>query len=112
MTKAYTLFTAVPKKHNCAQAVMAGCWGTEEAVKKMAMCGGVHAPGGLCGALYAVLQLCPTQAEAIKTAFVCKVGAMTCHEIKTHVGTPCSTCVETAACLALACQHDHHSSMG
>ena len=36
MTKAHQLFTAVPKKHNCAQAVMDGCGGTPEQVAEMA----------------------------------------------------------------------------
>ncbi len=97
MTQAHALFTAVPKQHNCAQAVMAGCGGTPEQVAEMAACGGGRAPGGLCGALHAALLLCPNQAEAIKATFAQKVGALTCRDIKTKTGTPCPVCVEVAA---------------
>lgn len=97
MTQAHALFTAVPKKHNCAQAVMEGCGGTPEQVAAMADCGGGRAPGGLCGALHAALTLRPDDAEAIKAAFAREVGALTCRDIKTKVGTPCPLCVECAA---------------
>lgn len=97
MTEAHALFTAVPKKHNCAQAVMQGCGGTPEAVTEMATCGGGRAPGGLCGALHAACLLCPEQTEAIQAAFAREVGALTCHDIKTQAHTPCPICVETAA---------------
>ncbi len=97
MTQAHALFTAVPKRHNCAQAVMEGCGGTPEQVAEMAACGGGHAPGGLCGALHAALLLRPDDAEAIKAAFLREVGALTCRDIKTKAGTPCPVCVETAA---------------
>lgn len=100
MTQAHALFTAVPKKHNCAQAVMEGGGGSPEAVAQMAACGGGRAPGGLCGALHAALLLNPDNAEAIKAAFAREVGALTCHDIKTKAGTPCPICVEVAAKLA------------
>lgn len=97
MTEAHALFTAVPKRHNCAQAVMEGCGGAPEQVAEMAACGGGHAPGGLCGALHAALVLCPEQGEQIKAAFAREVGALTCHDIKTGPRTPCPLCVEAAA---------------
>ena len=97
MTQAHALFTAVPKRHNCAQAVMDGCGGTPEQVAEMASCGGGRAPGGFCGALHAALLLCPDEAEAIKAGFLQEVGALTCREVKTKAGTPCAVCVETAA---------------
>ena len=97
MTKAHALFTAVPKLHNCAQAVMEGCGGKPEQVAEMAACGAGRAPGGLCGALHAALILRPEAADEIKAAFQREVGALTCREIKTTVGTPCPVCVETAA---------------
>ena len=97
MTQAHALFTAVPKTHNCAQAVMDGCGGTSGQVAEMAACGGGRAPGGLCGALHAALLLRPDRAEEIKAAFAREVGALTCRDIKTKAGTPCPICVETAA---------------
>lgn len=100
MTKAQALFTAVPKLHNCAQAVVEGCGGTPEQVAEMAACGGGRAPEGLCGALHGALVLCPAHAEAIKAAFAEKVGALTCRDIKATAKTPCPTCVEVAAQLA------------
>ena len=99
MTQAHALFTAVPKRHNCAQAVMEGGGGSPEQVAAMAACGGGRAPGGLCGALHAALLLCPGRAEEIKAAFAQKAGALTCRDIKGRAGTPCAVCVETAACL-------------
>ncbi len=97
MTQAHALFTAVPKKHNCAQAVVDGCGGTSECVAEMAACGGGRAPGGLCGALYGALVMCPEASEAIKAEFARDVGALTCRDIKTTAGTPCPICVEVAA---------------
>ena len=97
MTKAHALFTATPKRHNCAQAVLAGCDGAEEDVAQMATCGGGRAPGGLCGALYAAIRLCPEHADAIREAFAREVGATTCRDIKSTAHTPCPVCVETAA---------------
>ena len=97
MTKAHQLFTAVPKKHNCAQAVMDGCGGSPGQVAEMAACGGGRAPGGLCGALHAALLLRPDHVEEIKAAFARRVGVLTCRELKTVAHTPCPVCVETAA---------------
>ena len=73
MTRAHQLFTAVPKKHNCAQAVMDGCGGTPEQVAEMA---------------------------EIKAEFARRAGALTCRDLKTVAHTPCPICVETAAQLA------------
>lgn len=97
MLKAVELFTARPKRHNCAQAVMEGAGGSPEAVAAMAACGTGKAPEGLCGALHAALTLCPEHTEEIKAAFIADAGALTCHEIKSDCGTPCEYCVETAA---------------
>ena len=55
MNKAFELFTAVPKLHNCAQAVAAGA-GNETLAAAMQSCGGGRAPLGRCGALYAALE--------------------------------------------------------
>lgn len=97
MTKAKALFTAVPKCHNCAQAVVDGCGGTTEQVEAMATFGGGRAPEGYCGALYGALTLCPEQENEIKADFKAACGALTCKEIKTLTKTPCPECVECAA---------------
>ncbi|MEG1479814.1 MAG: hypothetical protein RSD41_02285 [Kiritimatiellia bacterium] len=99
MTQAHTLFTAIPKRHNCAQAVTAGCGGDTDTIAEMASCGGGRAPGGLCGALHAAINICPDHAEAIKAEFIKTAGALTCREIKSGKQTPCPSCVEIAASL-------------
>lgn len=95
MGRASELFAAVPKRHNCAQAVMAGC-GAPDRVAEMAACGGGRAPGGLCGALHAAMLIRPDRAEALRRAFGEAVGDVTCRGIKTGTGTPCAVCVATA----------------
>ena len=94
---AVEIYTAVPKMHNCAQAVAAGA-GREDLVEAFKVCGGGKAPGGLCGALHAALVLAPeSEHDAIKTAFAEKAGALTCSEIKTVTHFPCAECVRAAA---------------
>ena len=105
MTKAHALFTAVPKLHNCAQAVVEGAGGTPEQIAEMAACGGGRAPDGLCGALYGALVMCPERAEEIKAAFAKEVGALTCREIKSTAKTPCPMCVEAAAKILESLSH-------
>ena len=95
--KAVELFTAVPKLHNCAQAVAAGS-GREDLVTEMAANGGGRAPEGYCGALFAALQLVkPENREALKSDFMTDAGALTCREIKTGTLFPCKDCVRVAA---------------
>ena len=94
---AVELFTATPRRHNCAQSVAAGA-GREKLVHELAACGGGRAPDGLCGALYAVLRLAPAgEHERVRKAFAAKAGAETCREIKTGSGFPCEECVRLAA---------------
>ena len=100
MTKAHALFTAVPKLHNCAQAVADGCGAPADILDAMKVCGGGKAPDGLCGALHAAVTLFPDRAEEIKSKFAETVGGIRCREIKTGPKTPCPVCVETAARLA------------
>lgn len=95
--KAVELFTAVPKLHNCAQAVAGGC-GREDLVAELASCGGGKAPGGFCGALYAACVISDeAEKEEIISRFRKAAGAITCREIKTVTGYPCVECVRTAA---------------
>ena len=94
---AVEIYTAVPKMHNCAQAVAAGA-GREDLVEAFKVCGGGKAPGGLCGALHAALALAPeSEHDAIKTAFAEKAGALTCREIKAVTLFSCAECVRVAA---------------
>ena len=93
-------FTAVPKVHNCAQAVAEGA-GKKDMVPELASCGGGRAPEGLCGALYALLLLAPeSEHENLKNAFKAEAGALTCREIKSETLFPCAECVRAAAQLS------------
>lgn len=95
--KAFSLFTATPKLHNCAQAVAAGS-GREDLVPELAVCGGGRAPEGLCGALYAATLLAvPEKTAILKEEFSAAAGALTCREIKSGTKFPCSECVRLAA---------------
>ena len=99
MNKAVELFTAVPKMHNCAQAVAAGCGADENLVKELSCCGGGKAPEGRCGALYAALEMTPAEKhEALKAEFVSVAKAEDCRSIKAQIPpTPCAECVRIAA---------------
>ena len=100
MTEAEEIFARVPKTHNCAQSVAAGC-GREDLVAALASCGGGRAPGGLCGALYAaLLQLPAEQHESAKAEFIRRVGAPDCRTIKSQFKTPCAQCVAAGAEIA------------
>ena len=95
--KAYELFTAVPKLHNCAQAVADGL-GRGDLVPELAACGGGRAPEGLCGALHSALLLVkPENREAVKAEFAAAAGALTCSAIKGETKFPCAECVKVAA---------------
>ena len=98
--KAFELFTAVPKLHNCAQAVADGA-GRADLVPELASCGGGRAPEGLCGALYSALLLAkPGNREKVKEEFQAAAGALTCREIKSNAKFPCAECVRLGAELA------------
>ena len=98
MNKAVELFTAVPKLHNCAQAVADGA-GNKDLAREMAVCGGGKAPLGRCGALHAALCLtAPEKHDALIAEFVAAAGAETCREIKgAEKPLPCPECVRVAA---------------
>jgi len=101
MKTAAELFTAVPKLHNCAQAVCEGL-GFPELVPQMAACGGGRAPLGRCGALHAAMTVAPEdKREQIRQAFLAEMPSETCRELKAN-GVPCLKCVETAERLAKA----------
>ena len=98
MNNAYELFTAIPKLHNCAQAIAAG-FGNAEMSEAMKTCGGGKAPLGRCGALHAALELTtPDKHEELIKEFTAQAGAETCHGIKgADQPFPCVECVRLAA---------------
>ena len=98
MNNAYEIFTAVPRKHNCAQAVAAG-FGNDALADELKTCGGGNAPFGHCGALHAALSLTAAEHhEKLIAEFTAAAGAATCKEIKTAADPyPCSECVRKAA---------------
>ncbi|MBO5668260.1 MAG: hypothetical protein J6S43_03960 [Lentisphaeria bacterium] len=106
MCKALEYFTAVPKLHNCAQAVAAGA-GDDELAENLKCCGGGNAPGGRCGALYAALLLTPEDCHAALSAeFVTVAGSENCREIKAAVPPcPCAECVRAGARLVEKYRH-------
>lgn len=100
MNKALEFFTAVPRKHNCAQAVAAGME-RDDLVPELAACGGGRAPEGFCGALHtALLLIKPENRELVKQEFQAAAGALTCREIKGSTAFSCAECVRIAAELA------------
>ena len=100
MNKALELFTATPRKHNCAQATACGL-GHDELYETLAACGGGKAPGGRCGALHAAMLIAgEARAEELRRRFAAELGAETCAELKRTLFVPCARCVETAAKLA------------
>ncbi len=95
--KAFELFTSVPKRHNCAQAVADGT-GHSDHVAELAACGGGLAPEGLCGALHSALLFVKDEnRELVKKEFQSAAGALTCREIKSETKFPCAECVRVAA---------------
>ena len=98
MNKAVELFTAVPRNHNCAQAVAAGC-GYETLVSEMKSCGGGNAPDNCCGALFAALCIAGKEhADALKEEFIGTLGSFRCRELKAaNPAVSCVECVRVAA---------------
>jgi hypothetical protein len=94
--KAVSLFSAVPKKYNCAQSV-AMAFGRDDLVAPLKTCGGGRAEGGLCGALHATLLLLPENKwETVKKQFHDRAGNTLCRIIRREGNTPCVDCVRIA----------------
>ena len=97
MNRAVEIFNQVPKTHNCAQAVAAGC-GWETLVAELATCGRGNAPQGRCGALHAAMcMLPPEDQEEVRRRFVESAGAEQCQEIRNLRRFTCADCVRRAA---------------
>ena len=96
-TTAVAAFHRPPENLNCAQAVLAAYHDATGdrtlPIAALKPCGGGRAPDGLCGALHAACVLAPDRADAIKAAFLARIGALRCKEIE----APCLDCVGTAA---------------
>ena len=96
--RAAELFTSVPKFGNCAQCVAKAFDADDSFVSELSAFGGGRAPEGLCGALYAAMQLADeADRPALRAAFREAAGAETCREIKGTCRTPCAECVRLAA---------------
>ncbi len=94
--RALSTFRKPPHMHNCAQAICAA-FGREDLLPLAKSNAGGQAPGGLCGALWGAMQVCPERAEEIRAAFLAANGAVCCRELKGVGRVPCTTCVGTAA---------------
>lgn len=94
------VYGAVPKTHNCAQAVVE-IFGRHDLVVPMAVCGAGRAPNGYCGALYGAMMVTQgTAHEALQRDFADEAGSIFCKEIKGKGLTPCKECVAIGAMLA------------
>ena len=93
------------KKHNCAQAVIAGFKDKfsleDELVASFAGYGGGKAPEGCCGALYAAQHVLKSasseEIEKCNEAFIKAAGSNKCREIRSMKKLVCLGCVEKAA---------------
>lgn len=87
--------------YNCAQAVLKAFQDdyqiSEEKIREFKLYGGGRAEDGICGALYAALQLCTEeQKPALIEAFEIAAKHSTCEKIKDKT-LPCNQCVAAAA---------------
>lgn len=104
-TREYYLGVNGNKKHNCAQAVIAGFKDAfsldDDLVAKFAACGGGRAPEGRCGALHAAQFILERRkSEDVKECedtFFLGAGSVKCREIKSLKKLSCLGCVEMAA---------------
>ena len=102
MNKAVEIFSEVPRKCNCAQAVAAGL-GRDDLLAELANCGGGRAPEGRCGALHAAMLISGEGKSAgVREKFIAAAGSEFCRVLKQELKFPCVRCVETAAALAEA----------
>lgn len=89
--------------YNCAQAVLKAFEEehniSSEMIEEYRANGGGRAENGLCGALYAALNILnnPEKTALLKQAFLEKAGAIHCSEILALENLPCPGCVDLAA---------------
>ncbi len=93
------------KRHNCAQAVIAGFM-EELSLKEadaaaFASHGGGKAPNGICGALYAAQHIismkAPETVEKCSSSFILAAGSDKCKEIRAMKKLSCLGCVGKAS---------------
>ncbi len=95
-----------PRPYNCAQAVYKSMEKhhaiSHAAVKELSAKGGGRAEGGICGALYATLQIIddPAAQTEMKEYFEEHGGSIKCRELRNAKKMSCRDCVATAAELA------------
>ena len=95
--KALSTFREPPYMYNCAQTVCAA-FGREDLLEEMKACGGGKAPNCTCGALHAAMVLAPEKADALYAAFLNRLGACKCRDLKGgETRVSCQDCVRTAA---------------
>jgi hypothetical protein len=102
------------EKLNCAQSVLRAFQSHrtihEDDILRARHLGGGRADAGLCGALYAALQLAdePSIKQKVREAFVSDAGSDKCREIRRAARIPCVECVRLATHLVV--EHGQHSS--
>lgn len=105
-----TLTAYKEERLNCAQSILRGFREhrniSEDEIIRARRFGGGRAEDGLCGALYAALQLVddPMLRQRMQEAFVASVGSDKCREIRGSGRIPCVECVRIAA--SLLATHD------
>jgi hypothetical protein len=91
------------EKLNCAQSVLRAFQDElsipEERIAAFKAFGGGRAEEGLCGALYAALELAQgaERKASLRRRFSEKAGAVACKALKGELKFPCADCVELAA---------------
>lgn len=103
MPEIKALYAYTQERMNCAQSVLRAYQEShglsDEKIQEARAHGGGRADGGLCGALYAALQLAKSEEvrAELRRQFRETAGAETCREIKNGSGYPCKDCVGLAA---------------
>jgi hypothetical protein len=91
------------ERKNCAQSILIGfrdaCGVPDAEIDAARAAGGGRAEGGLCGALYAALQLSGENEtkETLQQQFIEKAGSERCRDIRKLKKLSCEECVELAA---------------
>ncbi len=106
--KAVDFFHAGSNNWNCAQAIFKSFPSkvqlTDEEIElSYRSKGGGRAEGGLCGAVYAAVEILgkdTQKAEELKRRFKEQLGGLTCRELKAELKVPCPQCVDVADELA------------
>lgn len=97
MNKCVEIFSEVPRRCNCAQAVAAG-FDRDDLVPELRSAGGGNAPGNRCGALHAAMLIAGENgAEVIRRGFNAELGGESCSMLKKELHVPCTRCVGCAA---------------